>query len=186
MGQLYELWNSQINVISRKDIAELYTRHVLHSLAIVRSGCIVDGMSVVDVGCGGGFPGIPLAVMYPGVRFTMCDSIGKKIKVVTEVARGLSLDNVTPLNARAESLGEQFDWVVSRAVTDLSSFVDWTWDKTRCGILYLKGGDLEQEILQAGKPTEVLALSDWFDEEFFETKKLLILRTGSRSINPAL
>lgn len=176
MQHMYEHWNSQINVISRKDIDELYVRHVLHSLAIARTGHIVNGMSVLDVGCGGGFPGIPLAVLMPDVSFTMCDSIGKKIKVVTEVANELGLKNVHPVNCRAEELPNRFDWVVSRAVTDLGRFVGWTWDKTDYGILYLKGGDLSQEIADAGKKTIEYNISDWFDEEFFETKKVLYLR----------
>lgn len=173
---VYEFWNSQINVISRKDIDELYVRHVLHSLAIARTGLIVKGMSVLDVGCGGGFPGIPLAILYPDVSFTMCDSIGKKIKVVTEVATALGLTNVIPVNARAEELPERYDFVVSRAVTELSKFVGWTWSKTFYGILYLKGGDLAQEIADAAKPTKIYDISRWFDEDFFETKKVLYLK----------
>lgn len=173
---VYEYWNSQINVISRKDIDELYVRHVLHSLAIARTAKIVKGMSILDVGCGGGFPGVPLAVLMPDVHFTMCDSIGKKIKVVTEVAQTLGLTNVTPVNCRAEDLPQQFDWVISRAVAELSKFVDWTWRKTDYGILYLKGGDLTQEIVAAGKDTTIYNISEWFDEEFFETKKVLYLK----------
>lgn len=176
MRDVYEHWNSQINVISRKDIDELYLRHVLHSLAIARTGLIVPGMKVLDVGCGGGFPGIPLAVLMPDVHFTMCDSIGKKIKVVTGVAEALGLNNVTPVNCRAEDLPQQFDWVISRAVAELSKFVGWTWHKTDYGILYLKGGDLTQEIADAGKKTVSYNISDWFNEEFFETKKVLYLK----------
>lgn len=176
MHDIYQQWNARINVISRKDIDELYIRHILHSLAIARTGRIVKGMSVLDVGCGGGFPGIPLAVLMPDVHFTMCDSIGKKIKVVTGVAQALELTNVTPVNCRAEELPEQYDFVVSRAVAELSKFVEWTWCKTTYGILYLKGGDLDQEIAQAAKKTMIYNINEWFDEEFFETKKVLYLR----------
>lgn len=176
MRELYGQWNAQINVISRKDIDELYLRHVLHSLAISRCGYIVNGMSVVDVGCGGGFPGIPLAVLMPEVQFTMCDSIGKKIKVVSGVAESLGLKNVTPINCRAEQLDGTFDWVISRAVTELSRFVEWTWSKTEYGIIYLKGGDLTSEIASSGRAATVYNISDWFDEDFFETKKVLLLK----------
>lgn len=175
MLPLYQEWNSKINVISRKDIDQLYERHVLHSLAIARLGLITPGDSVLDVGCGGGFPGIPLAILYPDVEFTMVDSIGKKITVVQEVALALGLRNVKAVNARVESINGTFDWVVSRAVTDLSSFVGWTWKKSRRGILYLKGGDLTQEIIDAGRKVNIYELKDWFSEEFFETKKLLHL-----------
>jgi len=175
MQELYSYWNSQINVISRKDIESLYERHVLHSLAIYRVGIIGKGQSVLDVGTGGGFPGIPLAAMMPETHFTLVDSIGKKIKVVQEVALALGLKNVTAVNSRVEALPGNYDWVVSRAVTDLKSFTDWVWSKTNQGILYLKGGDLAEEIANAGKPVRQVELSDWFGEEFFETKKLLIV-----------
>lgn len=175
LRSLYEFWNAQINVISRKDIDELYVRHVLHSLAIARTEMIRPGCKVLDVGCGGGFPGIPLAILMPEVHFTLCDSIGKKIKVVSEVSQALGLENVTPVNCRAESLPNDYDWVVSRAVTDLSQFVGWTWHKTAYGILYLKGGDLAQEIAQAGKRCITYNISDWFEHDFFETKKVLYL-----------
>ena len=176
MYELYLYWNSRINVISRKDIDALYERHVLHSLAICRAGAIGGGQSVLDVGTGGGFPGIPLAVMMPSCEFTLVDSIGKKIHVVEEVAKSLGLHNVRAVNGRVESLPLAADWVVSRAVTDLGTFLGWTRSKARCGVLYLKGGDLTAEIEAAGRPAEVMELADWFDEEFFETKKLVLLR----------
>lgn len=178
MPGLYKEWNAKINVISRKDIDSIEEHHILHSLAIARTGLIVPGESVLDVGCGGGFPGIPLAVYYPEVQFTLVDSIGKKIKVVQEVAASLGLTNVRAEHCRVEQLDGghgRFDWVVSRAVTDLKTFVGWTWGRTTYGIIYLKGGDLDAEIAEAGRKTEQLPISTWFGEEFFETKKVLVL-----------
>ena len=149
MEGLYRDWNSKINVISRKDIDSFYEHHVLHSLTIAlylkREGLDFDGLSVLDLGTGGGFPGIPLAVMYPGARFTLCDSIGKKIKVASSVAQALGLTNVECVNARAESLGRTFDHVVSRAVTTLDNFYPWVKDNFRGSIFYLKGGDVDAE-----------------------------------------
>lgn len=178
MPGLYREWNARINVISRKDIDHVEEHHILHSLAIARTGLIVPGESVLDVGCGGGFPGIPLAVFYPDVQFTLVDSIGKKIRVVQEVAAALGLANVRAEHSRVEQLDggrSRFDWVVSRAVTDLRTFVGWTWGRTTYGIIYLKGGDLDDEIAAAGRRTEQLPVSTWFDGEFFETKKVLVL-----------
>ena len=178
MPGLYKEWNAKINVVSRKDIDSIEEHHILHSLAIARTGLIVPGESVLDVGCGGGFPGIPLAVYYPDVQFTLVDSIGKKIKVVQEVAASLGLTNVRAEHCRVEQLDGghgRFDWVVSRAVTDLKTFVGWTWGRTTYGIIYLKGGDLDAEIAEAGRKTEQLPISTWFGEEFFETKKVLVL-----------
>lgn len=178
MGELYREWNARINVVSRKDIENIDERHILHSLALAKCGLIVPGETVLDVGCGGGFPGIPLAVYYPEVRFTLVDSIGKKIRVVKEVATGLGLSNVRAVHSRVEQLDggrSRFDWVVSRAVTDLKTFVGWTWGRTTYGILYLKGGDLSAEIAEAGRTTEQLPISTWFGGEFFETKKVLVL-----------
>ena len=149
MEGLYRDWNSKINVISRKDIDSFYEHHVLHSLAIAlylkREGLDFDCLSVLDLGTGGGFPGIPLAVMYPGARFTLCDSIGKKIKVASSVAQELGLANVECVNARAESLGRTFDHVVSRAITTLDNFYPWVKDNFRGSIFYLKGGDVDAE-----------------------------------------
>lgn len=178
MPDLYKEWNAKINVISRKDIEQVEEHHILHSLAIAKTDLIAAGESVLDVGCGGGFPGIPLAVYYPDVQFTLVDSIGKKIKVVREVASALGLTNVRAEHCRVEQLDggkSRFDWVVSRAVTDLKTFVGWTWGRTTYGILYLKGGDLEAEIAEAGRHTEQLPVSTWFDGEFFVTKKVLVL-----------
>lgn len=178
MPGLYAEWNARINVVSRKDIDQLQERHILHSLAIAKTGLIVPGETVVDVGTGGGFPGIPLAVYYPDVQFTLVDSIGKKIRVVEEVAGALGLKNVRAVHSRVEQLDggrSRFDWVVSRAVTDLKSFVGWTWARTTRGIIYLKGGDLEAEIREAGKPARQFEIPAWFGEAFFETKKVLVL-----------
>lgn len=178
MPDLYREWNARINVVSRKDIDRIEEHHILHSLAIARTGLIVPGETVLDVGCGGGFPGIPLAVFYPDVQFTLVDSIGKKIRVVQEIATALGLDNVRAEHSRVEQLDggrSRFDWVVSRAVTDLRTFVGWTWGRTIYGIIYLKGGDLDEEIAAAGRRTEQLPISTWFDDEFFQTKKVLVL-----------
>lgn len=178
MAGLYREWNARINVVSRKDIDQIEEHHILHSLALVKPALIVSGETVLDVGCGGGFPGLPLAVYYPDVQFTLVDSIGKKIRVVREVAGALGLTNVRAEHCRVEQLDggrSRFDWVVSRAVTDLKTFVGWTWSRTVYGILYLKGGDLAAEIAQAGRRTEELPVSRWFDGEFFETKKILVL-----------
>lgn len=172
---LYTEWNSRINVISRKDIDMLYLHHVLHSLAIAKTCMITSGDSVMDVGCGGGFPVIPLAIMMPDVHFTAVDSIGKKIKVVDAVVSSLELDNVCTINGRVELLDSKFDWIVSRAVTALPQFVGWTWNKTRKGILYLKGGDLTEEIAATGKPVRQIDISNWFSEEYFKEKKVLIV-----------
>ena len=178
MPALYREWNARINVVSRKDIDQIEEHHILHSLAIARTGLIVPGETVLDVGCGGGFPGIPLAVFYPDVQFTLVDSIGKKIRVVQEIATALGLDNVPAEHSRVEQLDggrSRFDWVVSRAVTDLRTFVGWTWGRTIYGIIYLKGGDLDEEIAAAGRRTEQLPVSTWFDGDFFQTKKVLVL-----------
>ncbi|MEE2771285.1 MAG: 16S rRNA (guanine(527)-N(7))-methyltransferase RsmG [Bacteroidota bacterium] len=182
LEDLYKDWNLKINVVSRKDIDELYIRHVLHSLGIARLQQFKDGSRIMDVGTGGGFPGIPLAILFPEVQFTLVDSIGKKIKVVNEVSEGLGLTNVRTFNQRVEEIHEQFDFIVSRAVAAMPTFVHWTKGKIakenkherRNGIIYLKGGDLEEE-LQAYRTAEVYELSDYFEESFFETKKLVYL-----------
>lgn len=181
MYDLYVLWNSQINVISRKDIEQLYLHHVLHSLAIARVLRFTAGTEIMDVGCGGGFPGIPLAVMFPECNFTLVDSIGKKIKVVNEVAAGLGMTNVKGIQARAEQIDGKFEFVVSRAVTDLPTFLKWVWPKFSKegknsmpnGILYLKGGDISAELVGVARSAMVYNISDFFDEEFFETKKVV-------------
>ena len=183
LGPLYEEWNARINVVSRKDIGELYVRHVLHSLAIAKVCRFVAGARVLDVGSGGGFPGIPLAIMFPEADFTLVDSIGKKVNVIKAVAESLGLENVTPVNARAEQLTGRFDYVVSRAVTDLPVFTGWVWNKIDRGqkgtlpngILYLKGGDMADELARTGKPYELFDISSFFGEEFFDTKKVVYL-----------
>jgi len=182
LEELYKDWNQKINVVSRKDIDELYLRHVLHSLGIAKIQQFKDGCQVLDVGTGGGFPGIPLAILFPNVRFTLVDSIGKKIKVVDEVVVGLGLTNVKTINARVEEVPHQYDFIVSRAVAAMPTFVHWVKGKIkkesvherRNGIFYLKGGDLEEE-LQGYSTAAVFNLSDYFKEEFFETKKLVYL-----------
>jgi 16S rRNA (guanine527-N7)-methyltransferase len=184
LQELYTLWNSQINVISRKDIDLLYERHVLHSLGIAKVVAFLPGQNVLDVGTGGGFPGIPLAILFPETHFHLVDSIGKKIKVVTEVAAALGLKNVKATHARAEEIKEQFDFVVSRAVTQLKDFYPWvkgkfkkqSTNKLPNGILYLKGGDLTQEIADAGLAVQQYHLKDYFEEEFFETKQVIYVK----------
>lgn len=178
---LYTEWNAKINVISRKDIDSLYERHVLHSLAIARFIRFTPGSKILDVGTGGGFPGIPLAIFFPNVEFHLVDSIGKKIKVVNAVAESLGLKNVTAGQIRAEQLKSKYDFVVSRAVTQLPEFVSWIRKNISLkqqnaipnGVIYLKGGNLEGETRPFRKTAFVQNLSDYFDEEFFETKKLV-------------
>ena len=179
---LYKEWNQKINVVSRKDIMELYLRHVLHSLGIAKIHGFKPGSSVLDVGTGGGFPGIPLAILFPDTQFTLVDSIGKKIKVVQAVVDGLRLENVTAIHARVEDLNAQFDFIVSRAVAAMPTFIKWTKGRIkkeslhdrRNGILYLKGGDLAKELAEY-KAAQVFDLSDYFEENFFETKKVVYL-----------
>ncbi|MBE6239681.1 MAG: 16S rRNA (guanine(527)-N(7))-methyltransferase RsmG [Bacteroidales bacterium] len=195
MDALYRDWNSKINVVSRKDIDELYRHHVQHSLGIAAyikrtmpdvyerlrgegPYSISEPLKIMDLGTGGGFPGIPLAVMFPHARFTLCDSIGKKITVATEVAKGLGLTNVTTVNARAESLPETFDYIVSRAVTALDNFMPWVKGKYKEGILYLKGGDLTEEIAKAKLKkgsVHVWSISEWTSDPFFETKQVVFI-----------
>jgi len=182
LQKLYEDWNAKINVISRKDIDELYARHILHSLGIVKILEFKPGSRIMDVGTGGGFPGIPLAIMHPEVDFYLIDVIAKKIKVVNEVATALGLKNVKAEQKRAELVKDNFDFIVSRAVTNMPDFVDWVADKVKKeskhelknGILYLKGGDLTEELASFPNATQY-DLSDFFKEEFFETKKVVHL-----------
>lgn len=175
LGKLYNDWNSKINVISRKDIDELYVRHVLHSLGIAKVKPFEDGVEILDAGTGGGFPGIPLAILFPKVQFTLIDSIGKKIKVVNEVVADLGLKNVKAQHIRAQEVKGTFDFVVSRAVTRIKPFYSWvsTKIKPQGSIFYLKGGDLDEEIAELKKPYRELNLSDYFEEDFFETKKVI-------------
>ena len=199
MDGLYRDWNSKINVVSRKDIDELYRHHVMHSLCIaayIRTQmpdiydrlrgegpyALAEPFRILDLGTGGGFPGIPLAVIFPHASFTLCDSIGKKITVATEVSNGLELKNVTTVNARAESLPETFDFVVSRAVTALENFMPWVKGKYTEGILYLKGGDLAEEISTAMAKfkmrkgsVHVWPISGWISDPFFETKQVIYI-----------
>jgi 16S rRNA (guanine527-N7)-methyltransferase len=183
---LYTHWNEQINVISRKDIEQFYERHVLHSLGIAKVVTFENNTRIFDVGTGGGFPGIPLAIMFPECKFTLVDSIGKKIKVVQEVATALGLENVTILNQRAEEIKTQFDFIVSRAVTRITPFYGWVKNNIsgeqrnplQNGILYLKGGDLNEELgeLVERYPklvADTYPLPDFFTEDFFETKTVL-------------
>ncbi|UMB59251.1 16S rRNA (guanine(527)-N(7))-methyltransferase RsmG [Lutibacter sp. A80] len=180
LEELYKFWNAQINVISRKDIDELYTKHVLHSLGIAKVQAFKPGTKVLDVGTGGGFPGIPLAILFPETSFYLVDSIGKKIKVVNEVATALDLKNVKAEQIRAENVKGEFDFIVSRAVTKMDDFVKWTRKKIakkqhheiKNGILYLKGGDLTDELANFSNAT-LYNLTDYFDDEFFETKKVV-------------
>lgn len=180
---LYTHWNSQINVISRKDIDLLYERHVLHSLGIAKVTQFAPGSKIMDVGTGGGFPGIPLAIMFPEVDFLLVDSIGKKIKVVNEVAAGLGLKNVRTTHERAEKINEQFDFIVSRAVTEFPEFYNWIRNKVskknknefENGILYLKGGDLKEELKSFRNRILLFELKNYFEEEFFDTKKVVYM-----------
>ena len=182
LAPLYAEWNERINVISRKNIEALYLRHVLHSLGIAKVQPFLPGSRVLDIGTGGGFPGIPLAILFPETEFVLVDSIGKKIKVVSEVARGLGLENVEAVHGRAEKQKSQFDFVVSRAVTNMSDFVKWTRNKfskesrhpLANGILYLKGGDLQEELKPFPK-ARIYPLSEYFIEDFFETKMVVYL-----------
>lgn len=179
---LYQDWNQKINVVSRKDIDELYLRHVLHSLGISKIQRFNEGAEVMDVGTGGGFPGIPLAILQPEIQFTLVDAIGKKIKVVNEVVDGLGLDNVSAHHSRVEDLDGQFDFIVSRAVAAMPTFVHWTKGKIKKdqsherknGILYLKGGDLTEE-LAGYQNAQIYELSEFFEEDFFKTKKVVYL-----------
>lgn len=188
LKDLYFEWNEKINVISRKDIDELYIKHVLHSLAIAKVMKFKDGSEVLDVGTGGGFPGIPLAILFPEVKFHLVDSIAKKILVVSEVANVLELKNVKAETQRVEKLKSKYDFIVSRAVTQMPKFVGWVRGKIKKehinplpnGILYLKGGDLSEE-LKDFKIAEIYPISDYFSEEFFDTKKVVYLPLGKTS-----
>jgi len=181
LEELYLEWNSKINVISRKDMEHFYERHVLHSLGIAKVIQFTPGAQVLDVGTGGGFPGIPLAIVFPETKFLLVDSIGKKIKVVQEIAEAAGIKNVEAVKARAEEVKGKFDFVVSRAVTTLPDFIKWVEGKIKResrntmqnGILYLKGGDLDVELAPVKNKCQVYNLSDYFEEEFFETKKVV-------------
>lgn len=183
LKDLYTFWNDQINVISRKDMDSLYEHHVLHSLAIAKVINFTPGTKIMDVGTGGGFPGIPLAILYPETNFYLIDSIGKKIKVVKEVASALNLNNVKAEHIRVQSVKDKFDFIVSRAVTAFPKFVNMVRKNSKAkdqnslpnGILYLKGGDFQDEISGYGSRISLYECSDYFSEEFFETKKVVHL-----------
>ncbi len=185
LENLYSEWNEKINVISRKDMDFLYEKHVLHSLGIAKVMEFAPGTKVLDVGTGGGFPGIPLAILFPEAQFTLIDSIGKKISVVNAVADGCGLTNVTAIHGRAEKVKDKFHFVVSRAVTQMPEFLRWLkgkfekeqLNKKHNGVLYLKGGDLAEEL--AGLRCEIFSLNKFFEEEFFETKKVVYLSKGN-------
>ncbi len=191
LGPLYKEWNERINLISRRDIDNLYLHHVLHSLAIAKKCSFPANSHILDVGTGGGFPGIPLAILFPECSFHLCDSIGKKIGVVVAVADALSLKNVYASKQRAEEINDSFDFVVSRAVTELSRFLPWVWKKVKTGklegldrgVLYLKGGDLNDEIAAAAKQMNIkmecfsrTAISNWFDEPWFDEKSVIFIK----------
>lgn len=179
---LYKDWNAKINVVSRKDIDELYLRHVLHSLGIAKVIKFADNSSILDVGTGGGFPGVPLAIMFPECKFHLVDSINKKLKVINAVCEAIELTNVKTTHSRVEAIDETFDFIVSRAVTAMPEFTKWVKGKIakkqqnafKNGILYLKGGDLTEELKQY-KNVKAFLLSDYFEEEFFDTKKVIYL-----------
>ncbi len=183
LGSIYTTWNSRINVISRKDMNNFYLHHVLHSLSIAKVISFLPGTCILDVGTGGGFPGIPLAIMFPDSQFALLDSVEKKIKVVTEVACVLDLKNIKPLRTRAEQESGKYDFIVSRAISDFGSFVNLTRkniseksaNSLRNGILYLKGGDLEGELYSFRNRVKVWDLKNFFSESFFETKKIIYL-----------
>ena len=180
---LYKEWNEKINLISRKDIDELYLHHVLHSLSIAKFISFPAGTTVLDVGTGGGFPGIPLAILFPETRFCLCDSILKKINVVNDISSKLGLNNIRTERSRAEDIDGHFDYVVSRAVTELQLFLPWVWRKVDKGIIYLKGGELAEEIANAAKAVKTemnniskTEITTWFTEEWFAGKSIIFVK----------
>lgn len=184
LWDIYHFWNAKINVISRKDIDELYLRHILHSLSIAKIFHFNPGSKILDVGTGGGFPGIPLSIYFDSVNFTLVDSIGKKIKVVNEIVTALELKNAQGIRMRAEKIDVRFDLIVSRAVAKLPMFLSWVYDKIQAGnnsgvgngIIYLKGGDLDEELDLMPWDTKIYNISSFFNEDFFDTKKIVHLK----------
>jgi len=175
----YEEWNQKINVISRKDIDNFYERHVLHSLAIAKLIQFRDDSTIIDVGTGGGFPGVPLAILFPNAHFTLLDSIGKKLKVINEISKKLHIDNIETIHSRVETIDRKYDYILSRAVTNLPKFIKLTRNirnaksASHSGIYYLKGGDFEKELKQIKEKSHITDLNSLFEEEFFITKKLI-------------
>lgn len=175
----YEEWNQKINVISRKDIDNFYERHVLHSLAIAKLIQFRDDSTIIDVGTGGGFPGVPLAILFPNAHFTLLDSIGKKLKVINEISEKLHIDNIETIHSRVETIDRKYDYILSRAVTNLPKFIKLTTNirnaksASHSGIYYLKGGDFEKELKQIKEKSHITDLNSLFEEEFFITKKLI-------------
>ena len=182
LGKLYELWNNKINVISRKDIEHLYVRHVLHSLAIAKIISFKPNTSILDVGTGGGFPGIPLAILFPKVQFFLIDSIAKKIKVVQEISNELNLQNVKAYQIRSNEIKDKFDFILGRAISKFPKFLSdvehsikqKSFNDLKNGIIYLKGGDFEAEIINYKTRIRVFNISDYFEDEFFKTKKIIL------------
>jgi len=191
LQNLYREWNSKINVISRKDIENLYEKHILHSLGIAKIIKFKKGTKILDVGTGGGFPGIPLAIIFPDSKFTLIDSIGKKIKVVNAIADELKLSNVKTIQIRAENINDKFDFIVSRAVTSLPVFYNWvnkkimkkSFNDIDNGILYLKGGDIDKELKILKKQYSIYELNKYFTEDFFNTKKIIYIKNTSTGKN---
>jgi 16S rRNA (guanine527-N7)-methyltransferase len=183
LGDLYKDWNEKINVISRKDVENIYVNHILHSLGIAKVMSFKPGAQVLDVGTGGGFPGVPLAILFPETQFHLVDSIGKKITVVNEVVKGTGIKNVRGEQIRAEQIKGKYDFIVSRAVTRMKEFYGWINNKVKSdsihsldnGILYLKGGDLDEELNELKRPYSLYELSNYFTEELFETKKVVFM-----------
>lgn len=183
MIDVYGFWNSKVNLISRKDFASFYERHVLHSLAICKLFSFNVSSKIMDLGTGGGFPGVPLAIMFPDVNFVLVDSIGKKTNVLTDIVRELSLDNVSVLNVRAENVDDEFDFVVSRAVAKMEKLIEWSYNKIsqkekndfQNGLILLKGGDVSKEVKHIKNNIQSFLISDFFEEEFFLEKKIIYL-----------